>query len=92
MKQKTIESLTVLFIIVIFLFALYGAIQLCTRTGRIAERNAQVEKINQLELTIEEYERINETLPVLRQLLTPLALAELDTLSEQLLQENIAVD
>ncbi len=70
-------------------FAVYGMIQFYIASERAEMIEGWKAKTIDLELKVEKYERLIPTLPVLRQLLTPVPWLELEALSERNRQEKV---
>ena len=89
MKRFVIATIIFGFCTVWCVFAIYGMIQFCTASERAEAIEGWKAKTIDLELKVEKYERLIPTLPVLRQLLTPVPWLELEALSERNRQEKI---
>ena len=88
MQIKAIFYTSLVFCIGCSCLAAYGTLQFCNRNIRFEAIDILKIQIIELELKVEEYERINQSLPVLRQLLTPLVWAELEALAERTKQQK----
>ena len=80
-----------LFSITIFLFAVYGGIQFSIRSERIEMARlfeSQQAKIVNLELKVRELRRLNDFVPAMEQIFTPMILDELKLLSEVICQKR----
>lgn len=78
-----------LFIVVwMFLFAIYGGVQLYTCSDRLDLIESQRAKIINLELKVRELKRINNLIPILEQLLIPRQIDELEAGAERVRQKK----
>ena len=72
----------------IALLAIYGGVQLYDRTKRHQQLEDHKFEINHLQTQVFHLRDLNDYAPILEQLLTPLQLAELKVLSEQIRQQK----
>lgn len=89
MKKAVIATIIFGFWVVWCFFTIHGIVQLSTAAERAEAVEAWKARAIASELAREEYERIVPILPVLRQLLTPVAWLELKALAERNRQEKI---
>jgi hypothetical protein len=82
-----------LFIICVFwiFFSIYGIVQLYTLSERRILIEDQRIQIKELSNKVQELRNLNELIPVLEQILTPLQIAELHVLGEQLVQKKRSI-
>ncbi len=88
MKAKIIIWTAMLFIILWTVAGAYGIIQLCTWKERHQQLEDNRFEIAHLQNQVFYLRELNDYIPVMEQLLTPLQLTELKVLSEQITQKK----